>query len=202
MNEFALSVGMSETNEVIRAQNACKYEEYFCAGCFCLLTTCERTGMFLHPESDICTAIRSHRHAGLLYLYQAVANPQSRVQLLRHCSNCAQPFLTDLRVKESSPELVSTKNGSAGLIVESFDRLLLTMRSLKPEITSLAAHLHARVVELDARNVLSGGPALIMRTTLRPAHLLCSRCKRLSAFSSSPLPHRDSSERWVTHNAV
>lgn len=175
------ALALSDSDALVWATEASLAHEYFCACCGIALTLDLHDNVFKHPPSQYCSEIRSHQKLGLLYLHRILEDRQSCVQFEIRCPSCRDLIFFDPSGQIESVNLIVDEVHGEALMLETSLTLLLVMRPAKTNARKLAKALGAYWLEIDARNVLSGGPLAVLDSNLGDRLRQLQSCERCAA---------------------
>jgi len=175
MSRGEIKLAISECDSLVWATEALLHREYYCVRCWTVLSLDCKENIFRHPASAHCSSLESNRKSGLLYLYRALKNPRARVQIQLCCELCRNNFVTNIRGEKSNVHLISTPRGEA-IFLNSAIELLLIMRPVTASVRQWIKSINQFWIELDARNVLSGGPLAALESHLPDWRKKCRLC--------------------------
>ncbi len=178
MASSGLYVAMTEAQTLVQAGEAQSCLDYYCPRCAIRLSFDERYLVFRHPHTTGCSETLGYQRAGIYYVYELLRARPCRFQLIKACIACSELILLQITIGSDDAELIYADDGTPALLLDTFEKIVVMMRPVSPHLCALAQQLAALWVELDARNVISGGPALLLDTNLPPSYFVCYRCKR------------------------
>jgi len=197
-----LNIALSDTDLVVWAADASLEQDYLCARCGVDVRLDASHNVFRHPETRYCSESLSLRKGSLLYVQRLLECGQ-HLQLLKRCRKCHQEGVGEIFldsfggfVVRSVPTFASFQPPAASsrsfpdefrskivtvapdldaLWFEDSITMLVFMRSGSVCQRRFAVSIGAFWLELDARNIVSGTPVVVLDCSL-PAYCMMCNC--------------------------